>query len=381
MKYKASPVQSRIADTPMSAKAPVLSRKPDTPMSAKAPPRPPPPKLQEGSDGKINFAPVRVAPRMNLPMSPLVEEEPSAEGGEEKEKPDERERDAPSPATGQLQQQESQDSVDGDHSVTVSTDCTASGSSLVDGSSGTERRVVRQKERKSMFHRKSKATTTPVEPSRTPSPAKDAPAKDGPAKEGMSLLSPEKEVKGDKPSTSKQMKKSFRKVARFVKTGRKLSSSVGKKDSVEATDSAASADNLSPEHKESPTEQPQEPQIEQLPDTGITFSTQKNRPETLTCGDVDEIIPKSKPSINSAPGFKFPPEFVPHLDETFAIQEVNVCVHGLWMCAANMGGSVLAFQFKMSEVATTSKVRYCGSFPFYQLPLKCCHFIRRHIIT
>lgn len=334
MKYKASPIPSS---------------KTGTPGSAKAPPRPSPPKLQEAPDAKFNFAPVRVAPRIDLPLSTVVEEEPSTEGGEEKGKPDETERNAPSPATGQLQQQPSQDSADGDPTVTVSTDCTASGSSVTDGSPKAERRVVHQKERKSFFHKKPKATT-PVERPRTPSP---------PVKENPHLLSPEKEAKEDKPSTSKQMKKSFRKVAKFVKTGRKLSSSSSRKDSAEATDSA-SPGTPSAEDQESPTEDtksPKEPQKEQLPDTGITFNTNPNRPETLTCRGIDETKPKSKPSSDPTPGFKFPPEFVPHLDESFAIQEINVCVYGLWMCVANMRGSVLAFQFNMSETATTSKVR------------------------
>lgn len=332
MKYKASPIPSS---------------KTGTPGSAKAPPRPSPPKLQEAPDAKFNFAPVRVAPRIDLPLSTVVEEEPSTEGGEEKGKPDETERNAPSPATGQLQQQPSQDSADGDPTVTVSTDCTASGSSVTDGSPKAERRVVHQKERKSFFHKKPKATT-PVERPRTPSP---------PVKENPHLLSPEKEAKEDKPSTSKQMKKSFRKVAKFVKTGRKLSSSSSRKDSAEATDSA-SPGTPSAEDQESPTEDtksPKEPKKEQLPDTGITFNTNPNRPETLTCRGIDETKPKSKPSSDPTPGFKFPPEFV--LDEAFAIQEINVCVYGLWMCVANMGGSVLAFQFNMSETASTSKVR------------------------
>lgn len=334
MKYKASPIPSS---------------KTGTPGSAKAPPRPSPPKLQEAPDAKFNFAPVRVAPRIDLPLSTVVEEEPSTEGGEEKGKPDETERNAPSPATGQLQQQPSQDSADGDPTVTVSTDYTASGSSVTDGSPKAERRVVHQKERKSFFHKKPKATT-PVERPRTPSP---------PVKENPHLLSPEKEAKEDKPSTSKQMKKSFRKVAKFVKAGRKLSSSSSRKDSAEAIDSA-SPGTPSAEDQESPTEDtksPKEPQKEQLPDTGITFNTNPNRPETLTCGGIDETKPKSKPSSDPTPGFKFPPEFSPHLDEAFAIQEINVCVYGLWMCVANMRGSVLAFQFNMSETATTSKVR------------------------
>ena len=43
-------------------------------------------------------------------------------------------------------------------------------------------------------------------------------------------------------------------------------------------------------------------------------------------------------------------------EDFFAIQEINMCVHGLWMCVANMGGSVLTFHFKMGEVTTTPKV-------------------------
>lgn len=44
-------------------------------------------------------------------------------------------------------------------------------------------------------------------------------------------------------------------------------------------------------------------------------------------------------------------------EEFLAIQEINMCVHGLWMCVANVGGSVLTFDFKMGEVTTTPKVR------------------------
>ena len=43
-------------------------------------------------------------------------------------------------------------------------------------------------------------------------------------------------------------------------------------------------------------------------------------------------------------------------EEFFAIQEISMCVHGLWMCVANVGGSVLTFDFKMGEVTTTPKV-------------------------
>ena len=43
-------------------------------------------------------------------------------------------------------------------------------------------------------------------------------------------------------------------------------------------------------------------------------------------------------------------------EEFFAIQEINMCVHGLWMCVANVGGSVLTFDFKMGEVTTAPKV-------------------------
>ena len=43
-------------------------------------------------------------------------------------------------------------------------------------------------------------------------------------------------------------------------------------------------------------------------------------------------------------------------EQFFAIQEINMCVHGLWMCVANVGGSVLTFDFKMGEVTTTPKV-------------------------
>ena len=44
-------------------------------------------------------------------------------------------------------------------------------------------------------------------------------------------------------------------------------------------------------------------------------------------------------------------------EEFLAIQEINMCVQGLWMCVANVGGSVLTFDFKMGEVTTTPKVR------------------------
>ena len=43
-------------------------------------------------------------------------------------------------------------------------------------------------------------------------------------------------------------------------------------------------------------------------------------------------------------------------EEFLAIQEINMCVHGLWMCVANIGGSVLTFDFKMGEVTTVPKV-------------------------
>ena len=44
-------------------------------------------------------------------------------------------------------------------------------------------------------------------------------------------------------------------------------------------------------------------------------------------------------------------------EEFLAIQEINMYVHGSSMCVANVGGSVLTFDFKMGEVTTTPKVR------------------------
>ena len=44
-------------------------------------------------------------------------------------------------------------------------------------------------------------------------------------------------------------------------------------------------------------------------------------------------------------------------EEFLAIQEINMCVHGSSMCVANVGGSVLTFDFKMGEVTTIPKVR------------------------
>ena len=64
--------------------------------------------------------------------------------------------------------------------------------------------------------------------------------------------------------------------------------------------------------------------------------------------DEKQQTPSASPEI-----FVFTP---PDNEYCFAIEEIHVCVHGLWMCVANMGGGVMVFDFKMGEVATTPNV-------------------------
>lgn len=49
----------------------------------------------------------------------------------------------------------------------------------------------------------------------------------------------------------------------------------------------------------------------------------------------------------------------------FAIQEIHLSQHSLWMCVANAGGHVLVFHLKMGEAATTPKVRVCTALWHY----------------
>ncbi len=44
--------------------------------------------------------------------------------------------------------------------------------------------------------------------------------------------------------------------------------------------------------------------------------------------------------------------------EFFPISAVDVCAVGLWMCVANKGGAVMAFDFHLTEREHTPKVSY-----------------------
>ena len=58
----------------------------------------------------------------------------------------------------------------------------------------------------------------------------------------------------------------------------------------------------------------------------------------------------------------------------FAIQEINLHRHGLWMSVANTGGSVLVFHLKMGEAATTPKVTNSHSISTGWLTCKHCEY-------
>ena len=103
-----------------------------------------------------------------------------------------------------------------------------------------------------------------------------------------------------------------------------------------------------------PNGSPQSQRNTRFPATG------QHKAHSSTPRRVVESIIQWKSKFNVRPTTPLPEEeSLPSLgsEDFLAIQEINMCVHGLWMCVANVGGSVLTFDFKMGEVTTTPKVR------------------------
>ena len=242
----------------------------------------------------------------------VVEEKPE---DEEKQKPDERADDSPSsPET-------------------------------LDISSPSDAHSIERKGKKSFFKKKMSVSKF----------SKTATSSSKDQEKGTAKLSPGQEGKGDKST-----KLSFRKMTNLVKAGQRLSGGASKPVEAPEPTSPPTADKTA-QHGSSvvPQHQHQHLKSEQGPDSpGITLSS-PTRPATLK---TDEASPKSKSQFlgPKSPRSANPPtEFD---DDFFAIQEINMCVHGLWMCVANIGGSVLTFHFKMGEVTTVPKVGGCMEF-------------------
>jgi len=85
--------------------------------------------------------------------------------------------------------------------------------------------------------------------------------------------------------------------------------------------------------------------------------------------DEKQQTPSASPEV-----FVFTP---PDNEYCFAIQEIHVCVHGLWMCVANMGGGVMVFDFKMGEVATTPKVSVKIRVLLYAVDILVMYFLSK----
>ena len=180
---------------------------------------------------------------------------------------------------------------------------------------------------------------------------------------GTAKLSPGNEGKGEKHT-----KLSFRKMTHLVKVSHRLSGGASKHVETAEPASPPTADKTA-QHGDSVLPQHQQLKPELGPDSpGITFVSPP-RPASLNAVQTEEMSPKSKSSKSRHSGSRSsessprstnspPAEFD---EDFFAIQEINMCVHGLWMCVANMGGSVLTFHFKMGEVTTTPKVMMHGA--------------------
>ena len=238
------------------------------------------------------------------PDLPVVEEKPE---DEEMQKPDEKAEDSPSsPET-------------------------------LDIPSVSEPHPIERKGKKSFFKKK---VSVPKFSKTTTSSSKDQ-------ERGTAKLSPGHEGKGDKST-----KLSFRKMTNLVKASQKLSGGASKNVEAAEPTSPPTADKTAqhgvPQH--------QHLKSEQGPDSPGIILTSPMRPATL---ETDEASPKSKSSKSQSLGPKSPGSTNPPTefdDDFFAIQEINMCVHGLWMCVANIGGSVLTFHFRMGEVTTVPKV-------------------------
>ena len=259
----------------------------------------------------IDQPPVQKFVPFRGPDLPVVEEKPE---DEEKQKPDKRADDSPSsPET-------------------------------LDISSPSDAHSVERKGKKSFF--KKKASVSKFSKTATSS-SKDQ-------EKGTAKLSPGQEGKGDKST-----KLSFRKMTNLVKASQKLSGGASRHVEAAELTTLPTADKTA-QHGSSVVPQHQHFKSEQGPDSpGITCSS-PTRPATLK---TDEASPKSKSSKSQFLGSRSPRSTNPPTefdDDFFAIQEINMCVHGLWMCVANIGGSVLTFHFKMGEVTTVPKVGMHG---------------------
>ena len=60
------------------------------------------------------------------------------------------------------------------------------------------------------------------------------------------------------------------------------------------------------------------------------------------------------------------PQLLEDEDEFFGINEVHMCLCGLWLCVANRGGCVMAFDFSLSSKTREAKVCVC---------VRVCHFV------
>ena len=258
----------------------------------------------------IDQPPVQKFVPFRGPDLTVVEEKPE---DEEKQKPDERADDSPSsPET-------------------------------LDIPSVSEGHPIERKGKKSLFKKKVSV----------PKFSKTATSSNKDQEKGTAKLSSGREGKGDKST-----KLSFRKMTNLVKASQKLSGGASRNVEAAEPTSPPTADKTA-QHGSSVIPQRQQLKSKQGPDSPGIIISSPTRPATLK---TDEASPKSKSSKSQFVGPRStnpPTEFD---DDFFAIQEINMCVHGLWMCVANIGGSVLTFHFKMGEVTTVPKVGMHGEF-------------------
>ncbi|XP_064404404.1 syntaxin-binding protein 5-like isoform X2 [Halichondria panicea] len=250
--------------------------------------------------------------------------------------PEEEEGGALYPATGQ------------EHTITDTTDG-------ANTSGAVERLKVNSFERKSIFKKKKRSNGDgSPQSSRGPSPSPD-----------------EGEAVKDKKKKKSSLSKSFKKMAKAVKIGRSLSrerdkpteefdgdlssnaSTGGSKGGEE--DEGGNKDGV--EVASSPSKRPETIPLQPL---GLAPIIQEPSSANQTPGSSPTKQPspaKATPPTTTPPVKVTPPAEAAHpvatptssSDEFFPISAVHVCAVGLWMCVANTGGAVMAFDFQLSE--------------------------------
>ena len=120
-----------------------------------------------------------------------------------------------------------------------------------------------------------------------------------------------------------------------------------------------------PEIVETPSQEaPPRPKSQPKPPQQATADQKKNQEAGKAQKPYKGVTPTTSAShLPSA-------VIAPNEDDFFAICEMNMCVWGQWLCVATRGGGVLAFDFHLIEKRSTPQVsaKYIIICPFFWLP-------------